>query len=306
MMASYARQVAGACVISTYLMILSTCELAESFQYCLLAVFKCLLNTVFGRSAECSNEMWEMCDFIMLCSHNRPTLSLAACPWKCKFGELLLPLWNSVQRECLLCMAGRARAPVVRVNACMCIHGLIGYAFFPLLLIRSFCPQVRVWLLIPWAALLLNLQHMIHNRSPVKLNHSLLWPLINIQWTKSLSWSASSQIYCAFSCLYKMGVPAIILWRWLGDWEEECHVRLSPRNVKVPVIHNMTLYYEKSSVTCSLKIIISREAIIQILDSGCWKMWITKEQAAPDKRSELKFFEKNLFISYFLFFFLFF
>lgn len=37
--------------VSTYVVILSTRELIESFQYCLLAVFKCLLNTMFGRSA---------------------------------------------------------------------------------------------------------------------------------------------------------------------------------------------------------------------------------------------------------------
>lgn len=84
--------------LSIYLLILSTCKLIESFQYCLLAVFKCLLNTVFGRSAECSNEMWEMCDFIILCSHNWLTRCLPPARENASFGKLLLPLWNSIQR----------------------------------------------------------------------------------------------------------------------------------------------------------------------------------------------------------------
>lgn len=62
--------------LSTYFMILPTCKLIESFQYCPMAIFKCLWNSVFGGRAECSNEMWEMCDFIILCSHNRLTLRL--------------------------------------------------------------------------------------------------------------------------------------------------------------------------------------------------------------------------------------
>lgn len=93
-----------------------------------------------------------------------------------------------------------------------------------LFLIRSLCPQVRVWLLIPWAAALLNLQHMIHNRSPVKLNHSLFCPLINIQWrTKSLHWSTSSQLYPAFSSLQK-------IWVWFVTLIQTKHVLSGNKN----------------------------------------------------------------------------
>lgn len=75
---------------STYLWILSRCKLTESFQYCLLAVFKCLLNTVFGRSAECNNGMWKMCDFIILLLTQSTNALLATCPWKFKFGKLAI------------------------------------------------------------------------------------------------------------------------------------------------------------------------------------------------------------------------
>lgn len=166
----------------------------------LAGCFQMFVKQCFGGSAECSSKMWEICDF----SHDRLTLRLQPSLEKCKFGKLLLPLWNSTQRVFgLYVCATRVQCEYM----CVCVYlwwvprsALIGYAIFfsPSL----FCPQVRVWLLIPWAAVLLNLQHMIHNRSPVKLNHSLLWPLINIQWrTQSLSWSASSPIYSAFSCL---------------------------------------------------------------------------------------------------------
>lgn len=188
------------------------CELTESYQYCLLAVFKCLLNTVFGCSAECSNEMWEMCDFIILFSHNWLKCCLLAALENASFGKLLLLLWN-------LCMA-----PVVHVGICMCILLYIHHEFASLPVcfhIRSLCPQVRVWMLIPRAAALLNLQHMIHNRSPVKLNQSLLWPLLNIQrWTKRLSWSASSQITLPLALYRKYGVYLLPLYKQkMLQWE---------------------------------------------------------------------------------------
>lgn len=107
--------------------------------------------------------------------------------------------------QCRKCLNRGALLACTWIHAClfMCtwrlVSALIGWAFFSLPL---FYPQVRAWLPIPWAAVLLNLQHMIHNSSPVKLNHSLLWPLINIQWkTQSLSWCASRLICSALSCL---------------------------------------------------------------------------------------------------------
>lgn len=130
--------------------------------------------------------------------------SLAAFPWKMQVWKAS-PAIVKFNTESVWLVCARYSCPCEYM--CVCVYlwwvprsALIGDAIFfsPSL----FCPQVRVWLLIPWAAVLLNLQHMIHNRSPVKLNHSLLWPLINIQWrTQSLSWSASSPIYSAFSCL---------------------------------------------------------------------------------------------------------
>lgn len=219
--ASRVRQRAGVCahVFSPpYLMILPTLrELIESFQYRLLAVFKCLLNTVFGGSAECSNEMWEMCDFIILCSHNQLTLRLQPALEKMQVWKASPAIVKFHTESISMCIW--THACWVPCSACaLSFHTLI-FFFLRLLLIRSLCPQVRVWLLIPWAAVLLNLQHMIRKRSPVKLNHSLLWPLINIQrGTKSLSWSAStlpSAVYrkCEYNLLplYKQNT---LLWEF--------------------------------------------------------------------------------------------
>lgn len=142
-----------------------------------------------------SSKMWEICDF----SHNRLTLHLQP--------SLEKASWESFSRRCEIQYreTGALLASMwTHARLCVCTwrlacSALIGWAVFSLPL---FYPQVGAWLPIPWAAVLFNLQRMIHNSSPVKLNHSLLWPLINIQWkTQSLSWCASRQICSALSCL---------------------------------------------------------------------------------------------------------
>lgn len=115
----------------------------------------CLWNTLFGRRKQDVRNV----QFLTQSTNS----SLAACPWKSPSFTCHCEIHYRV--FALFCMAACVCYTCPWVYVCVCVHlwwapsSALDMCFHSF----CFCPQVRVWLLITWATIILNLQRMIHN-----------------------------------------------------------------------------------------------------------------------------------------------